>query len=191
MKVGYARTSTIEQVAGIEAQVRDLLAAGVEKENIFQEHASAVKQRDGLEKALAFVRKGDTLIVTKLDRLARSVPDLYKIVDILKEKEVNLNILTLGVDTGTAAGKVMLTMMGAFAEFEREIMLERQKEGIEKAKEEGKYIGRRPIPAEIVQAVETFLETGVSKAWIAKRLNIGDATVYRIAKKWRVRPPSR
>jgi DNA invertase Pin-like site-specific DNA recombinase len=191
MKVGYARTSTIEQVAGIEAQVRDLLAAGVEKENIFQEHASAVKQRDGLEKALAFVRKGDTLIVTKLDRLARSVPDLYKIVDILKEKEVNLNILTLGVDTGTAAGKVMLTMMGAFAEFEREIMLERQKEGIEKAKEEGKYIGRRPIPAEIVQAVETFLETGVSKTWIAKRLNIGEATVYRIAKKWRVRPPSK
>jgi len=192
MKVGYARTSTIEQVAGIEAQVRDLLAAGVEKENIFQEHASAVKQRDGLDKALAFVRKGDTLIVTKLDRLARSVPDLYKIVDILKAKEVNLNILTLGIDTGTAAGKVMLTMMGAFAEFEREIMLERQREGIEKAKtENGKYIGRRPIPAEIVQAVETFLETGVSKAWIAKRLNIGDATVYRIAKKWRVRPPSR
>ncbi len=191
MKVGYARTSTIEQVAGIEAQVRDLLAAGCESENIFQEHCSAVKQRDGLEKALAFVRKGDTLIVTKLDRLARSVPDLYKIVDILKAKEVNLNILSLGIDTSTAAGKVMLTMMGAFAEFEREIMLERQKEGIDKARNQnGKYIGRRPIPAEIVQAVETFLETGVSKAWIAKRLNIGDATVYRIAKKWRVRPPS-
>jgi DNA invertase Pin-like site-specific DNA recombinase len=110
---------------------------------------------------------------------------------MLKEKKVNLNILGLGIDTTTAAGQVMLTMMGAFAEFEREIMLERQKEGIEKAKEEGKYRGRKPMPTEIVHAVETFLETGVSKVWIAKRLNIGEATVYRIAKKWRVRPPSR
>lgn len=186
MKVGYARTSTIDQVAGIEAQVRDLQAAGCEE--IFQEHASAVKQRDGLDKALGYVRQGDTLVVTKLDRLARSVPDLYTIVDMLKEKGVHLCILGLGIDTSTAAGKVMLTMMGAFAEFEREIMLERQREGIEKAKEEGKYRGRKPMPTEIVHAVETFLETGVSKVWIAKRLNIGEATVYRIAKTWRNKP---
>lgn len=190
MKVGYARTSTIEQVAGIEAQVRDLLAAGCDEKNIFQEHASAVKQRDGLEKALAFVRQGDTLVVTKLDRLARSVPDLYRIVDILKEKQVNLCILSLGIDTGTAAGKVMLTMMGAFAEFEREIMLERQREGIEKAKKEGKYEGRKPLPTEIQHAVENYIETGVSKVWIAKKLNIGEATVYRIAKKMRNRTVS-
>lgn len=188
MKVGYARTSTIDQVAGIESQVRDLLAAGCLEKHIFQEHASAVKQRDGLEKALAFVRDGDTLIVTKLDRLARSVPDLYRIVDILKEKHVNLQILSLGIDTATAAGKVMLTMMGAFAEFEREIMLERQKEGIAKAKEEGKYAGRKPLPAEIESAVQVYLETGVSKVWIAKKLNIGEATVYRIAKKFRNKP---
>ncbi len=190
MKVGYARTSTIEQLAGIEAQVRDLLAAGCEEKNIFQEHASAVSQRDGLEKALAFVREGDTLIVTKLDRLARSVPDLYRIVDVLQEKKVNLNILTMGIDTSTAAGKVMLTMMGAFAEFEREIMLERQKEGIEKAKGEGKYRGRKPLPTEIQNAVEIYLDTGVSKVWIAKKLNIGEATVYRVAKKWRNKPRS-
>lgn len=190
MKVGYARTSTIEQVAGIEAQVRDLLAAGCEEKDIFQEHASAVKQRDGLEKALAFVREGDTLIVTKLDRLARSVPDLYRIVDILKEKKVHLQILSLGMDTSTPAGKAMLAMMGAFAEFEREIMLERQKEGIEKAKQDGKYKGRKPLPAEIEHAVETYLETGVSKVWIAKKLNIGEASVYRIARRWRNKPCS-
>lgn len=190
MKVGYARTSTVEQIAGIEAQVRDLLAAGCDSKNIFQEHASAVKQRDGLEQALAFVREGDTLIVTKLDRLARSVPDLYRIVAILKEKNVNLQILSLGVDTSTAAGQVMLTMMGAFAEFEREIMLERQKEGIDKAKLDGKYKGRKPLPTEIEHAVEVYLETGVSKVWIAKKLNIGEASVYRIAKKWRNKPVS-
>lgn len=186
MKVGYARTSTIDQLAGLEAQLRDLKAAGCEE--LFQEHASAVKQRDGLEKALRYVREGDTLVVTKLDRLARSVPDLYKIVDILKEKKVNLQIITMGIDTGTAAGKVMLTMMGAFAEFEREIMLERQKEGIEKARQDGKYKGRKPLPNEIERAVELYLETGVSKVWIAKKLGIGEASVYRIAKRWKAKP---
>jgi len=188
MKVGYARTSTIEQIAGIEAQVRELQAAGCEK--IFKEHASAVKQRDGLDKALAFTRENDTLIVTKLDRLARSVPDLYRIVDLLKEKKVNLVITSMGIDTSTAGGKIMLTMMGAFAEFEREIMLERQKEGIEKAKLGGKYKGRKPLPKEIENAVEMYLETGVSKVWIAKKLCIGEASVYRIAKVWRNKPRS-
>ena len=188
MKVGYARTSTIEQIAGIEAQVRDLLAAGCDEKNIFQEHASAVKKRDGLEKALGFVRDGDTLIVTKLDRLARSMPDLFRIVDILKGKGVNLQILSMNIDTSTSNGKLMLTMMGAFAEFEREIMLERQKEGIAKAKLDGKYGGRAPMPTEIEHAVETYLETGVSKVWIAKKLSIGEAIVYRIAKKIRHRP---
>ncbi len=188
MKVGYARTSTIEQIAGIEAQVRDLQIAGCEE--IFQEHASAIKHRDGLDKALAFVRDGDTLIVTKLDRLARSIPDLFRIVELLKDKKVNLQILSLNMDTGTSQGKFLMTMMGAFAEFEREIMLERQKEGIEKAKQDGKYKGRKPLPLEIEHAVEIYLETGVSKVWIAKKLGIGEASVYRIAKRWRNKPVS-
>lgn len=178
MKVGYARTSTIEQIAGIEAQVRDLKAAGCDE--IHQEHASAVKKRDGLEKALAFVRDGDTLIVTKLDRLARSLPDLFRIVEILKGKGVNLQILSMGIDTGTPNGKLMMNMMGAFAEFEREIMLERQKEGIAKAKEEGKFKGRKPLPTEIKNQVLALLESGVSKAWVAKKMNLGEATIYRI-----------
>ena len=190
MKVGYARTSTIEQVAGYEAQLRDLEAAGCSPDDIFKEQTSAVKQRDELEKAIQFLRKDDILVVTKLDRLARSLPDLHKILDRIQDKGAHLEILNLKLDTSTPHGKMRLNIMGAFAEFEREIMLERQKEGIDKAKEEGKYRGRKPIPTEIVNAVETFLETGVSKTWIAKRLNIGEATVYRIAKKWRVRPPS-
>lgn len=188
MKVGYARTSTIEQIAGIDAQVRDLQAVGCEE--IIQEHASAMKQRDGLEKALGFVRQGDSLVVTKLDRLARSMPDLFRIVDILKAKGVNLQILSMNVDTATTNGKLMLTMMGAFAEFEREIMLERQREGIAKARAEGKFKGRKPLPLEIQKAIEVYLETGVSKVWIAKKLSLGEATVYRVAKKWRMKPRS-
>lgn len=187
-KVGYARTSTVAQEAGLEAQVRDLLQAGCEK--IFKEHASAVKQRDKLSEALNYVREGDSLVVTKIDRLVRSVPELCDVVERLKNQKVHLIILALNIDTSTPNGQLMLTMMGAFSEFEREIMLERQREGIEKAKEEGKYRGRKPMPTEIVHAVETFLETGVSKVWIAKRLNIGEASVYRIAKVWRNKPRS-
>ena len=181
MMVGYARTSTVEQLAGIEAQVRDLQAVGCEK--IFQEHASAAKTRDGLEEAMRYVRSGDSLTVTKLDRLARSMPDLFRIVDMLKVKNVSLQILSMNIDTSNSNGKLMLALMGAFAEFEREIMLERQKEGIAKAKEAGKYKGRKPLPAEIVSVVESYLDTGVSKVWIAKKMNLGQATVYRIAKK--------
>jgi len=189
MKVGYARTSTIEQQAGIQAQVRDLLNAGCDEKHIFQEHASAVERRDGLEKALEFVREGDTLIVTKLDRLARSLPDLYRIIEILTSKKVSLQIMGLGMDTSTAAGKAMLSMMGAFSEFEREIMLERQKEGIAKAKLEGKYKGRKPLPDALEEAIKTYLEIGVSKVWISKKLLISEASVYRIAKKIREKPP--
>jgi DNA invertase Pin-like site-specific DNA recombinase len=187
MKVGYARTSTVEQKAGFEAQIRDLEAAGCSTE-IFREQTSAVKQRDKLEEAIQFLRKGDTLVVTKLDRLARSLPDLHKILDRIQAKGANLEILNLKLDTATPHGKMMLNIMGAFAEFEREIMLERQKEGIAKAKAEGKYKGSTGIPTEIEHAVKTYLETGVSKQWIADKLKIGIASVYRIAKKFRNMP---
>ncbi len=179
-KVGYARTSTIEQEAGLEAQVRDLQAAGCTK--IFEEHASAVKKRDKLEEGLNYVREGDTFIVTKLDRLARSMPDLFRIIEILKGKGVNLKILSMGVDTATNEGKLMLNMMGAFAEFEREIMLERQKEGIAKAKKDGKFKGRKPLPDEVKGAVLAYVQTGAAKSWIAKKMKLGEATIYRIIK---------
>lgn len=189
-KVGYARTSTVEQQAGLEAQIRDLEAAGCEEREIFREHASAVGERPVLEQALQFVREGEMLVVTKIDRLARSVAQLGEIVQRLQDKGVHLSILSMGIDTNTNTGKLMLNMMGAFAEFEREIMLERQKEGIEKAKLEGKYRGRKPLPTEIVHTVETYLDTGVSKVWIAKKMGLGEATIYRIAKKWRNKPRS-
>lgn len=179
MKVGYARTSTIDQQSGIEAQKRDLITAGCEE--IFYEHASAVKKRDKLEEALNYVRNGDIFVVTKLDRLARSLPDLHRILERLNDREVTLHILDMGLDTSTANGKLMLQMMASFAQFEREIMLERQKEGIAKARLEGKYKGRKPVPQEIEIAVVSYLETGVSKVWISKKLNLGKATIYRIA----------
>ena len=106
MIVGYARTSTLEQVAGFEAQKRDLEAAGCQE--CYEEQVSSVAERTELEAALKYVRKGDTFVVTKLDRLARSVRDLCRIVDMLDGKGVALRILNLGIDTGTATGKLVV-----------------------------------------------------------------------------------
>jgi DNA invertase Pin-like site-specific DNA recombinase len=185
-KVGYARTSTVEQEAGLEAQVRDLRAAGCDR--IFEEHASAVKQRDKLEEALNYIREGDEFIVTKVDRLARSVSDFMNLHERIKAKGVSLKIINMGIDINTPTGELVLTMLAGFAQMERSMMLERQKEGIAKAKEEGRYAGRKPLPEEIKNQVMNYLETGVSKVWISKKLNIGEASVYRIAREWRKKP---
>jgi DNA invertase Pin-like site-specific DNA recombinase len=129
MRVGYARSSTVDQVAGLEGQESALLYAGCEK--VFKEHVSSVDaDRRQLQQALEFVREGDSLIVTRLDRLSRSVPDLLRIVDKLDQKGVGLSILDFGgsaVDTKSATGKLLLTMFGAIADFERSLMLERQR----------------------------------------------------------------
>lgn len=185
-KVGYARTSTIEQMAGIEAQVRELQAAGCEK--IFKEHVSAVKQRDELDKAFNYVREGDEFIITHLDRLARSVSHFLRLHDELKQKGVTLRILNMGFDLESPTGKLLITLIASFAEMERGIMLERQKEGIAKAKKEGKYIGRKPLPDAVKDSVKALIATGASKIWIAKHLSIGQASVFRIAKEMKEKP---
>jgi DNA invertase Pin-like site-specific DNA recombinase len=181
MIVGYARTSTVEQEAGLEAQERDLRAAGCGK--VFAERVSSVAKRAQLEAALEFAREGDTLAVTKLDRLARSVADLLSIVARLDAKGVALRVLSMGgqsVDTSTATGKLMLTMLGAVAEFERGLMLERQREGIAKAKAEGKYQGRVPTAQRQADDVRRLKAQGVRPVDIARQLGIGRASVYRI-----------
>ncbi|MCW2242910.1 recombinase family protein [Azospirillum canadense] len=180
MLIGYARTSTLDQKASIEAQARDLRAAGCEK--LFQEQVSSVDvaNREQLALTLDFVREGDALVVTKLDRLARSVAHLITILDALKAKGASLRILNMGIDTATPTGKLMLTMLAGVAEFEREIMLERQREGIAKAKAEGKYKGRKPTAQAKADEVMALKAQGVGASEIAKRLGIGRASVYRI-----------
>lgn len=178
MIIGYARTSTTDQIAGLEAQLRELQLAGCAK--IFKEQASSVDTRVQLESAIEFIRESDVLVVTKLDRLARSVSDLMKIISELESKKVSLRILNLGIDTNTPTGKLMLTILGGIAQFEREIMLERQREGIAKAKTEGKYKGRKSIALELQQEVRYLVCNGMTKASAAKQLKIGEATVYRI-----------
>lgn len=183
MMVGYARTSTVEQEAGLEAQERDLRAAGCEK--VFAERVSSVAPRAKLTAVLDYVREGDTLTVCKPDRLARSTADLLSIVSRLEAKGVALRVLSMGgneVDTRTATGKLMLTMLGAIAAFERDLMLERQREGIAKAKADGKYKGRVPTVIRQSAAVLKLRAEGVRPTAIAERLGVGRASVYRVLK---------
>ena len=178
MKIGYARTSTIEQEAGLAAQLRDLEAAGCER--VYQEQVSSVAPRAQLDAALAYVREGDTLVVTKLDRLARSTSHLLAIAEQLAQGGVNLVILDLALDTATPTGKVMLTVLGAIAQFEREMMLERQREGIAKAKAEGKYRGRKATAQAKRAEIEELSGQGIGPSEIARRLGIHRASVYRV-----------
>lgn len=177
--VGYARTSTTDQKAGLEAQLRDLRAAGCAK--LFHEELSAVAtKRPQLDRALEYVREGDTLIVTKPDRLARSTADLLQIAKDLEQSGVTLRILSMNVDTSTPTGKLLLTMLGAIATFERDLMLERQRDGIAKAKADGKYKGRKPTARAKANEVLALRAQGETGDAIAARLGIGRASVFRI-----------
>ncbi|MGR3500542.1 MAG: recombinase family protein [Limimaricola soesokkakensis] len=180
MKVGYARTSTIDQKAGLDAQRRELEHAGCER--IFAEQVSSVDvaKREQLALVLDFVREGDTLVVAKLDRLARSTEHLLEIVRELEAKGAALQVLALNLDTSTPTGKLMLTMLGGIAQFEREIMLERQREGIAKAKAEGKYKGRAPTARAKSAQVLELSDAGKGATEIAEAVGIGRASVYRI-----------
>jgi DNA invertase Pin-like site-specific DNA recombinase len=178
MLIGYRRSSTSEQVAGYEAQEAALVATGCTR--IFGEMVSSVAQRDQLEAALDFAREGDVFVVTKLDRLARSITDLCNITERLTAKGVALQILAMNLDTATATGTLMLNLMGSLGQFEREIMLERQRDGIAKAKVDGKYRGRAPTARRLAPQVREMRASGVGASAIAAQLGISRASVHRI-----------
>ena len=177
MKVGYARTSTVEQKAGLEAQLVQLREHGCDE--TFSEQCSSVKDRPEFERALKYLRKGDVLVVTKVDRLARSMVNLLGIVTQLNAKGAALKVLGTDIDTSTATGKLLLSLLGSFAAFERDIMLERQRVGIAKARADGKYKGRKPLAPEIVDKVRAMHADKRRPTDIARALNIGRTSVYR------------
>jgi DNA invertase Pin-like site-specific DNA recombinase len=179
--VGYARTSTAEQHAGLEAQLRDLKAAGAER--IFSEQVSSVAKRAALAECLSFVRHGDVLATTKPDRLARSTTELLTIEADLTKRGIGLMILSMGgqvLDTRNSTSKLILTILASVASWEREIMLERQREGIAKAKAEGKYRGRQPTARAKSGEIVRMAGLGKTREQIAAKLGIGIASVYRV-----------
>jgi len=175
-RIGYARVSTDDQNNAV--QVAALKAAGCDP--IREEKASGTTTRGRSELAtiLDFIRTGDVLVVTRVDRLARSIGDLQAIVRAIKEKGATLQATEQPIDTGTAAGKAFFDMLGVFAEFETNLRRERQMEGIAKAKAEGVYKGRKStIDADEVKRLKA---EGVGPSAIARLLGIGRASVYRL-----------
>lgn len=177
--VGYARTSTTEQQAGLDTQIAELLAAGCTR--IFSEQVSgADTRRPQLQAALDWVRAGDIFVVTKPERLARNVMDLLGLVERLRAKDVTVRILAMHLDTGNPTSNLILTILAGVGSWEREIMLERQRAGIAKAKAEGKYKGRAPTARVKGSEVLRLKAGGKTAAEIARVVGISRASVYRL-----------
>jgi DNA invertase Pin-like site-specific DNA recombinase len=174
--IGYARVSTTDQDLSIQEAA--LKSAGCEVVRAEKRSGTTTEGRAQLRTVLDFLRRGDVLMVTRIDRLARSIGDLQDIVRDVKARGAVLKATEQPIDTGTAAGKCFLDMLGVFAEFETNLRRERQLEGIAKAKAAGVYRGRKPSidPAE----VKKLKAGGLGAAAIAKRLKIGRASVYRV-----------
>ena len=174
---GYARVSSLDQDLAIQEE--KLHAAGCRVIRAEKRSGSGRTGRTELQLLLDFLHKGDTLVVTRIDRLARSVKDLQDIVHELRSKGVALKATEQSVDTSSAAGKAFFDMLGVFAEFETNLRRERQLEGIKAAKAKGIYKGRKPSidPAQVRRLLEV---EGLGPSAIARRLGIGRASVYRV-----------
>lgn len=173
--IGYARVSTSDQ--NLEIQVAALKAAGCGVIRAEKRSGTTTSGRTELQTVLDFLDAGDVLMVTRIDRLARSIGDLQDIVRAVKAKGASLKATEQPIDTSTAAGKAFLDMLGVFAEFETNLRKERQMEGIAKAKGAGVYKGRKATVD--VSRIKTLKQQGIGPSAIAKTLGIGRASVYR------------
>lgn len=182
MIIGYARVSTDDQNLDMQIQAIEKYAAADEMEfRIFQEKQSGGKKdRMELKQALETLRSGDTFVIYKLDRLARSTRQLYEITELLEEKKVDFVSLNDKIDTKTAAGRAMFGMLAVFAEFERALIQERTQAGLAAARKRGKVGGRPTIENKTKSHVRALHAAGESAGDIAKEYGIGRSTVYKI-----------
>ncbi len=178
MLVGYARVSTQDQNPAL--QLDALRSAGCER--VFEEKTSgAQRERPELRAALEYVRQGDTLVVWKLDRLARSLKQLIETVELLLGRGIGLRSLTESIDTGSAGGKLVFHVFGALAEFERSIIRERTKAGLEAARARGRTGGRPPALThqDLAAARALLADPAITVEEAARRLNVAPSTLYR------------
>ncbi len=175
--VGYARVSTDEQTSGL--QLDALKAAGCQR--IFQDKlGGALRSRPQMDRALAELRAGDTLVVWKLDRLGRSLRNLLEIAETLHDRDVALRSLTEHIDTATAAGKMLYSVLGAVAQFERDVLRERTVAGIRAAQARGEHVGRPPaLTASQIREARKMLDRGENASHVARVMRVGRSTLYR------------
>lgn len=186
MLLGYIRVSTEEQ--NEERQTRALLEKGVEADALFIEKKSGKNaDREQLKALLSYCRKGDVVMTESISRIARNTKDLLSIVDTLKQKGVEFVSLKENIDTATPQGKFMLTVFGAMAELERESILEKQREGIAIAKEQGLYQGKPKMKidrAKFEAVVKEWRAGNITATEAMKKLNLKPNTFYRRVKEW-------
>lgn len=178
MLIGYARVSTADQSPAL--QLDALTAAGVGK--VYTDHgvSGAMSHRRELDRCLDHLRAGDTLVVWRLDRLARSLRNLLELVESLSQKGIHLRSLTESIDTGSASGRLVLSVFGALAEFERSLLVERTQAGLAAAKARGTKLGRRPsLSAGQLAQARTLVAAGHRVEEIAHTLGVGRSTLYR------------
>jgi len=175
--IGYARVSTDEQ--NLDLQIRALQQAGADK--IFEDRVSGTtRKRSGLNQALRQLKAGDNLMVWKLDRLGRSLPHLIEIISSLGDRRIGFMSLSEAINTTTAGGKLVFHIMGALAEFERSLISERTKAGMQAARERGATMGRpKMLGDEDLMLAREMLADGVAKPEIAHRLKVSPSTLYR------------
>ena len=176
---GYARVSSTGQKLEVQQELLNKEKCAV----IFEEKVSGENmERAELSLLLKVVGSGDTVIISKLDRLARSMSDFWNIYDQIKTKGASLKILNMGLDTNSSQGRLMMGILSSVAEFERELIKERQADGIAKAKASGKHLGRPKLTNEKKAQVLNMIKSGVTKQAIADDLNMGLSTIYKIQK---------
>lgn len=177
MLIGYMRVSTEDQSTSLQRDA--LLDFGIDSRNIFEDKISGSSaNRDGLNKALEFMKNGDTLVVWKLDRLGRSLMHLISIITSLKDKSISFVSITEGMDTTTASGELFFHIFGALAQFERNLIQQRVKAGLKSAKKRGKIGGRpRSIDDEKLAAIKKALTEGMSKAAICRNFGVKRSTL--------------
>ena len=180
--VGYVRVSSLDQ--DTTTQMERVSGAGCERVFSEKQSGTSTKGRSALTECLEYMREGDCLVITKIDRLARSARDLYNIVDGLADRGISLKVLDQGgIDTRTSEGKALLGMMAIFAEFETDIRKERQLEGIAAAKAKGSYTGRKATAQAKAAQVMQLVSEGVTKPAIAEQLGMSVASVYNVINK--------
>ncbi len=183
MKIAYCRISTREQVESLDNQEQTLLAHGCKRS--YKDIASGSKgERPGLSEALDYAREGDTIVVTRLDRLGRTTLDTLRTVQELDERGIKVEALDVNLDTSTPSGKLVLNVIASLAQWERDLLIERTKEGLAHARAQGR-VGGRPSKLTKPQkkAILTSLESGMSQNEVAAAFNVSRSTIARIKAK--------
>lgn len=179
MLIGYARVSRTDQ--NLAGQLDMLTSAGVDPKHIYVDKMSGAKdQRPGFDAMLSFARPGDTIVVTRIDRVGRSIAHLVRLMVDLDERDIGLRFLTLDIDTRTPYGRFLVQIMGAFAEMERALLIERTREGLEAARARGVRFGPPPkLSPDLIRLAEAALATGATVTEVARTLDVARTTLYR------------